>query len=112
MAATISDFVRRRLRVSGLLVACSLAGLVALRTYIENHPDVMGKAPWGQTSPVVEILLIVLWVLLLRGILGVFRVPCPRCSWWIGAAWIKARLRRDIGRCPSCHVRFDQPIKP
>ena len=105
----MSDYVARRIRTALLLAVGSFVGLVALRTYAENHPEAVNAYPWRQ---VTVILLIALWALALRGLFNILRLPCPRCRFWIGIPWIAARRRREIGRCPRCHVRFDQPVKP
>jgi hypothetical protein len=107
---TVSDYVARRMRFAVLLAVCSFAGLVDLRTYMENHPDLVITYPWWPR--VSAVLLIALWALAIRGMFNIVRLPCPRCGYWIGIPWIAARRRLEIGRCPHCHVRFDQPVKP
>jgi hypothetical protein len=106
---SVSVYVARRIRTALLLAVGSFVGLVAVRTYAENHSETVSAYPWRQ---LIAILLIVLWVLALRGLFAIFRLPCPRCRYWIGIPWIAARTKSQIGRCPRCHVRFDQPVKP
>ena len=103
----MSDYLVRRIRAGLLLTVGSFAALVVLRTYIENRPEAVNAYPWP-----TAVLLIALWVSALRGLSNILRLPCPRCRFWIGITWIAARARREIGRCPRCHVRFDQPVKP
>ena len=105
MGETISDHVRRRTLTLVLLSAWSFATMALVCAYGEYHRGFMSEHPLTSIG----------WIVLVFGapwcLLSVAYIRCPRCRRGIGSVWIQARLRREVGRCPRCRTRFDQPRK-